>query len=163
MNIHFATKTLEEYVNQLSSKEPVPGGGSAAALTATLGVGLVSMVARYSMGRKTNTKTLDKKFSSILKQSETIRKRLLELTSLDSQAYLQVCAARSLDKKAQIKASQEARRVPLEICKLCFKALDLTPLLVSQGNSYLLPDVQVAIELLTAGFNGAIVMVRINS
>ncbi len=163
MKIHFAAKTLEEYLNQLSGKEPVPGGGSAAAFTAALGAGLVSMVTNYSIGRKANTKAIDKKLNTILKQSEVIRKRLLELTSLDSDAYLQLTAARSLDQKAQHQASKEARRVPLEVCNLCYKALDLTPFLVAQGNPYLLSDVQVAVELLMAGFNGAIIMVRINS
>ncbi|MEI7998794.1 MAG: cyclodeaminase/cyclohydrolase family protein [Candidatus Omnitrophota bacterium] len=163
MKIHFANKTLEEYLNQLSSKEPVPGGGSAAAVTAAMGAGLVSMVANYSIGRKANTKAIDKKLSSILKASEVIRKRLLVLASLDSEAYLQVCAARTLDQKVQRKASSEARAVPLEICKLCYKALELTPFLVSKGNPYLLSDVQVSLELLMAGFNGALVMVRINS
>ncbi len=163
MKINFSNKTLSAYLNQLSSKESVPGGGSAAGLTAALGVGLVSMVANYSIGRKTNTPASDKKFKTILQQSESIRKRLLELTSLDSEAYLELCAARSLDKKAQKRASKRARSVPLEICKLSYKALSLTPFLVSHGNPYLMSDVQVAIELLEAGFNGAMVMVRINS
>ena len=163
MKIQFSNKTLTEYLNQLSSKESVPGGGSAAALSAALGAGLVSMVAHYSIGRKANTAAMNRKFEAILKKSEIIRKRLLELASLDSEAYLQLCAARSLDKKAQKSASKAARMVPLEICKLCYQALDLTPFLVAQGNPYLLSDVEVSVELLTAGFNGDLVMVRINS
>ena len=157
MKVNFTHKTLQQYLNQLSSKKPVPGGGSAAALAAALGASLVSMVANYSIGRKANTKAIDRQLKGILKQSEAIRKRLLELASLDSQAYLQLMSARSA------KTSRKARAVPLEICKLCFKALDLTPFLVAKGNPYLLSDVQVAVELLEAGFNGAMVMVRINS
>lgn len=163
MKINFSNKTLSTYLNQLSSKESVPGGGSASGLTAALGAGLVSMATHYSIGRKTNTPATDKKLKAILKESESIRKRLLELASLDSQAYLELCSARSLDKKLQKQASQKARAVPLEICKLCYKALSLTPFLVSHGNPYLTSDVQVAAELLEAGFNGAMVMVRINS
>ena len=163
MKIDFTNKTLLGYLNQLSRKEPVPGGGSAAALTAALGAGLVSMVTNYSIGRKSNTPATDKKFKAILKQSELMRKRLLELASLDSQAYLQLCAARFLDQSAQKKASSKARAVPLEICKLCYRTLNLTPFLVAKGSPYLMSDIQVAIELLEAGFNGAMVMVRINS
>ncbi|MBF0489660.1 MAG: cyclodeaminase/cyclohydrolase family protein [Candidatus Omnitrophica bacterium] len=163
MKIQFSDTTLNDYLDQLSRKEPVPGGGSAAAVTAALGAGLVSMVANYSIGRKANTPEVDKKFNEILKKGEVSRKRFLELASLDSEAYLQLCAARSLDVKAQKKASQGARAVPLEICKLCYKTLDLIPFLVDKGNPYLLSDVEVAIELLNAGYNGAMVMVRINS
>jgi formiminotetrahydrofolate cyclodeaminase len=92
-----------------------------------------------------------------------MRHRLLELASLDSEAYLQVCKARTQDVKAQKTASKAARGVPLEICKLCYQGLDLTPFLVMKGNPYLLSDVEVAVELLSAGYNGAMVMVRINS
>jgi len=85
------------------------------------------------------------------------------LTSLDSEAYLRVTAARALDKKAQKQAAREAKAVPQEICKLCYKALQLTPYLADKGNPYLLSDVEVALELLMSAFNGARIMVRVNS
>jgi formiminotetrahydrofolate cyclodeaminase len=163
MAINFKNKTLQEYLDQLSRREPVPGGGSAAALTAALGAGLISMVTNYSIGRKANTKALDQRLNKLLGQSETIRLRLLELTSLDSEAYLKVSAARTLDKKAQKQAAREARAVPVEVCKLCYKALQLTPYLVEKGNPYLISDVEVALELLLSAFNASRVMVRVNS
>src|SRR5271156_2976276 len=101
MTINFKDKTLQEYLGQLSRREPVPGGGSAAALTAAMAVGLISMVTNYSIGRKANTEAVNRRLAKILEQSEPMRLRLLELTSLDSQVYLKVSAARSLDKKAQ--------------------------------------------------------------
>jgi len=39
-----------------------------------------------------------------------------------------------------------------------YQALDLTPFLVAKGNPYLLSDVEVAVELLEAGFMSSIVM-----
>ena len=163
MTINFKEKTLQEYLDQLSRREPVPGGGSAAALTAAMAVGLISMVTNYSIGRKSNTKAVDQRLTRILSQSEPIRLRLLELTSLDSEAYLKVSAARSLDKKAQRKAAKEAKAVPQEVCKLCFKAIQLTPYLADKGNPHLLSDVEVALELLLSAFYAARIMVRINS
>jgi formiminotetrahydrofolate cyclodeaminase len=163
MTINFKNKTLQEYLKQLSMCSPVPGGGSAAALTAALGSGLISMAANYSIGRKANTPAVEKRLAKILTHSESIRLRLLELTSLDSEAYLSVCAARSLDKKAQRQAARAARAVPQEICKLCYKAIQLTPYLAQKGSPYLLSDIEVAIELLFAAFNGARVMARANS
>lgn len=163
MTINFRNTTLQAYLDQLSRREPVPGGGSAAALTGALAVGLISMVANYSLGRKTNTKAVQHRLAKILKASESLRRRLLELTSLDSQAYLNVCQARSLDKKSQRRAAKEALAVSLEVCKLCHKAVLLTPFLAEKGNPYLLSDVEVALELLMAAFNGARIMVRINA
>jgi len=163
MSVNFRDKSLQEYLEQLSRREPVPGGGSTAAYTAAMAVGLISMVTNYSIGRKANTPAIEKKLAKILAQSELLRLRLLELTSLDSQAYLKVAAARSLDKKAQKQAAKEAKAVPVEICKLCYKALQLTPYLADKGNPYLISDVEVALELLMAAFNAARVMVRVNS
>jgi formiminotetrahydrofolate cyclodeaminase len=163
MTVNFKEKTLQDYTDQLSRREPVPGGGSAAALTAALGLGLISMVTNYSIGRKANTKAVEKRLAAIVAQSELMRLRLLELTSLDSEAYLKVTEARSLDKRAQREAAKYARAVPKEICALCYKAVGLTPYLVEKGNPYLVSDVEVALELLTSAFNGARVMVRVNS
>ena len=163
MTINFKNRTLQEYLDRLSAREPVPGGGSAAALTGALAAGLISMVANYSVNRKTNTKAVQLRLERILQSSETIRRRLLVLTSLDSEAYLKLSAARTLDKKAQSKAAKQALAVPQEVCKLCHKAILLTPVLADKGNPYLLSDVEVAIELLTAAFSGARIMVRTNS
>ena len=163
MSINFKNRTLQEYLDQMARREPVPGGGSAAALTGAMGVALISMVTNYSLGRKANTKAIEKRLTGILKQSEPMRLRLLELASLDSEAYLKVSAARSLDKKAQRKAASQARAVPQEVCQLCQKAVGLTPYLVEKGNLYLFSDIEVALELLLSAFNAARVMVRINS
>ena len=162
MPVNFDRFTLVQYLDQLSTKEPVPGGGSAAAYAAALGTGLLSMVANYSLGRKANTKTVEARLLRSRTASEVIRKRLLALTSLDSEAYLQIVAARSKDNKTQRLASRNAAKVGEEICRLCYKAMDLTPFLVEKGNPYLLSDVEVAVELLRAGYNGSMVMVKIN-
>ena len=163
MAINFKNKTLQEYLDQLARREPVPGGGSTAAFTAAMGLGLISMVTNYSIGRKSNTKAMDKRLAAILAKSEPMRLRLLELTSLDSEAYLKITAARALDRRAQDQAARAARAVPVEICELCYKAIQLTPYLADKGNPYLLSDVEVAIELLMSAFNSARIMVRVNS
>ncbi len=163
MSFNFENHSLSQYLDQMARREPVPGGGSAAALTAAMGASLIAMVANYSIGRKSNTKTLEVKLAKVVQSADSARLRLLELTTLDAHAYLKVSAARKLDAKAQKAAAKEARAVPQEVCKLCYKVVQLAPLLVEQGNPYLLSDIEVAVELLAAAFNSAKVMVRINS
>ena len=160
--VNFKHVTLSAYLEQMSSREPVPGGGSAAALTAALGAGLISMVTRFSIGRKANTQAVEKRLANILRTSEAMRKRLLVLTTLDSQAYLKIVAARNLDARARKKAARGAAAVGKEVCRLCYKAVDLTSFLAAKGNPHLMSDIEVALELLKAAFNASMVMVQVN-
>ena len=43
---------MDEYLDELSSGAPVPGGGSVAALTTALGASLLVMVTNLTIGRK---------------------------------------------------------------------------------------------------------------
>jgi glutamate formiminotransferase/formiminotetrahydrofolate cyclodeaminase len=157
----YANVTLKEYLDELASKNPTPGGGSAAALTAALGATLLSMVANYSKGRS-GKPAVEKRIQKTLNESERFRKRLLRLVDLDAQAYLKVVQTRRGPEKAKKAARKKAREVPFEICRVCYSALDLAPVLVRDGNPYLLSDIQCAVELLLAGFNAAMVNVEIN-
>ena len=157
----YKNHTLEEYLNVLARKEPVPGGGSVAALTAATGAALVSMVANYSKG-KSNSQRVENKISGILKDSEQIRKRLLVLVDLDAQTYLRVVKTKSASPQVKKRALRQAAKVPGEVCRLCYKAIQLTPYLVKEGNKYLLSDVRVAIELFEAAFYAARINVEVN-
>lgn len=162
MSVNFSHYSLARYLDQISVKEPIPGGGSASAYTAALGVALLAMVGNYSIGRKNNSMATDARLAKSLKSLDVIRKRLLVLTTLDSRAYLEIVAARKKDKKIQDKASRAAAKIGKEICQLCFKALNIAPFLVERGNPYLVSDVHVAVELLEAGFKGSMVMIKVN-
>jgi methenyltetrahydrofolate cyclohydrolase len=157
----FKDHTLKEYLDQLAARAPVPGGGSAAALSSALGAALVIMVTQYSMG-KGKSKAIEARFSKIIAKAEAIRERLLALVDEDAQAYLGVVAARKQDPKAQKLAARTAAKVPKEICTLSYQTVELTPFIVEHGNPYLMSDVEVAIELLLAGYHSAIVMVKAN-
>ena len=157
----FKDHTLSEYLDRLSAREPVPGGGSAAALSSALGAGLIAMVTQYSLG-KGKPAAVEAKLNKILVKAVDIRSQLFEMVDEDAKAYLDVVAARKLDKNAQKKAAQKAFAVPRLICRLSYQAVELTPYLVDNGNPYLMSDVEVALELLLAGYHSAIVMVKAN-
>ena len=48
----FTKKSCEEFVSVLATKEPVPGGGGAAALVGAVGVALGNMVGSLTVGKK---------------------------------------------------------------------------------------------------------------
>ena len=76
----FSGLSLKEYLEKLSSDAPVPGGGSVAAYTASLAMGLSQMVARIALSRKKKTGL------SAEEEADAQRRRTLEevLHSLDT-------------------------------------------------------------------------------
>ncbi len=154
----FKNHTLTQYLAVLSKKEPTPGGGSAAALTGATGTGLLLMVTEYSKGRQGNTKAVETRLTRIAAQAKALRDDLLKHVDLDAEAYTQVVRARKLSQREQNAADRNARKVSKNIAKLCYKAVKLAPFLAEKGNPYLISDVAVAVELLLAGYNGAMVL-----
>lgn len=47
----YCNKTLRGYLDDLAAKLPAPGGGSAAALTASEAAALISMVINFTIGK----------------------------------------------------------------------------------------------------------------
>jgi len=157
----YQTQSLKTFLDQLSAHSPVPGGGSAAALTAALGAALISMAAHYALKR--NLPRADESLvRRVLKSSERIRGRLQVLVDQDAQAYLQVVETRKASLSRKRAALRQAGRVPLDVARLCYEALDLLPPLVEKGSPYLLSDVAVAGEFLLAAFKAAMINVRVN-
>ncbi len=142
-------------------KTPVPGGGSAAALVASLGVSLISMAANFSLGKNSSQK-VDQRIKKILKTSERIRKRLLTLVDLDAEAYLRVVKSKKSPQQLKKMALLSAQAVPWEVGQLCFQAILLTPYLVKSGNKNLLSDLRIAVEFLWAAFQSSMINVQIN-
>ena len=144
----YKNKSVEKYLDDLAARLPAPGGGSGAALTAGLGAALIGMVINFTLG-KSKYANYQKDLTKMLSVSEGIRKRFLELVDLDVAAF-------------KSKDINEALAVPLEVSRLCFKALRLCPPLVKKGNINLISDVAVAAILLEAGFSSALFNVNIN-
>ena len=157
----FREHTLSAYSRQLSLKIPAPGGGSAAALVAAIGSSLMCMVVRYSQKRK-HSRAVESRLADCLRRAEKIRRRLLVLVDLDAKAYLQLTKTPKTDAVRYAQALRRAQAVPLEIGKLCYAAIQLTPFLARKGNPYLLSDVRCAVEMLLAAFQSAMANVEAN-
>ncbi len=160
--MNFNQSTLKEYTDLMAQREPVPGGGSAAALCAALGVALMVKVARYSIGAKSNTRRVDNRLAVLLKSSTTMQQRLLQLTTLDAEAYGGIVASRTKGAREKKEALRFAVSVGREICRLCYRAVDMSAFLVTYGNPRLLSDVEAAVEFLMAGHSAARAMLRVN-
>ena len=112
----YATKTIQQYIRDLSKKKPIPGGGSVAALTAAMATALISMAANY---------TSNKEASQVLRKVKALQKRLLNLSDLDIDAYLKVTKARKKGWRDYQSALKVATKVPLEVCLYCNRGLSI--------------------------------------
>ncbi|ACB84024.1 cyclodeaminase/cyclohydrolase family protein [Natranaerobius thermophilus] len=168
-------KTVEEFLEVLSSKEPAPGGGSVSALAGSLGSCLTTMVGNLTIGKKryrnldeAEQRELDEKFEQVQK----IKTNLDNLIDRDKEAFDEVMAAVKMPKETEEekakrrealqKATQTALEVPLETARECLKVLQLQEAFARNGNPNAITDVGVGALMAYAGIEGAIYNVKIN-
>jgi formiminotetrahydrofolate cyclodeaminase len=163
--------TVQDFVRELSSANPTPGGGSVAALCGALGAALSAMVSRLTVGNE----RFKKAWSSMeegMGAADELSGRFLELVQEDSDAYQGVMAAfqlpqetdtqRSSREVAVEEAMKKAATVPLQTLRAAEKLIHLAREAVQQGNPNAITDAGAALQL--AGTTAAVAEynVRIN-
>ena len=164
-------KRVDEFINEVASASPAPGGGSVSALVGALGAGLTSMVCHLTIGRKKYA-SVGEQMASVLRRAEDIRRELTSLVEQDTQAFTGVMAAYALPKRTEEEKArrtdaiqQEMRQatlVPLRVMELCVDGLSLAKVVTESGNSNSISDAGVGALLLHAASLGAHLNVRIN-
>ncbi len=167
----FADLTIGEFIEALSSGEPVPGGGSASAIAGALGAALVSMVATLSEGRQkyeAYAPTLER----AKEEAWRLKLELLDLADRDAQAYAGYGSAlrmprdtdeqRDTRKSAIEAAARVAAEVPLQSVLACVRVVEAAESLAGRSNLNAASDVLVAAFLGEAAARGAAENVRIN-
>ena len=143
---------IKSYLEKLRKKCPVPGGGSAAALSGALGAALIEMSAAYSVKNSPKQKKIKKALSDIKK----IRKKLEKQIDADGKAYNYYRKTRTDN------ALKKAAEAPLTVCSLCGEALSIGVFIAKNGNINLKSDAVSGGYYLLAGFNGAALSVEEN-
>ncbi|MDD5428917.1 MAG: cyclodeaminase/cyclohydrolase family protein [Candidatus Omnitrophica bacterium] len=157
-------RPIRDYLNDLAARKPAPGGGSAAALSASIGAGLMSMVANYTVGNP-KYKESEERAAQILKNAEEFRTRLQALVDKDVEAYEKLSAGMkgaAKDPAALDKLYKEAMTPPFEICKITAEALKVCEELAECGNKNLITDTAIAAILLEGAFFSAKFNVYVN-
>lgn len=160
----YIKESLKKYLDDLASRKPAPGGGSAAALVAALGASLISMVANFTIGKE-KYKQIKGKMQKILTKSEDLKLAMEKLIDEDVKVYKrlsEIYKSKQKDSSVIQVALKEAASVPFEVCRLSVDAMKLCPVLAREGNPNLISDVDVAVHLLNAAFLSGLVNVEIN-
>jgi glutamate formiminotransferase/formiminotetrahydrofolate cyclodeaminase len=162
---------LTEFVDELSSDSPAPGGGSVAALAGSLSAALSSMVAALTWS-KTGLEAARPAMKEIGVEGQRLKDWFLEAVDRDTDAFNAVLAAMRLPRKtdeeararraAIEKANQSAARVPLEVVERSVRALELALAVAKDGNPNSISDAGVAGACALAAAEGAALNVRIN-
>ena len=167
----YIDEPIRKYIEEASSSQPTPGGGSIAAMAGALAGSMMNMVCNFTIGKKAYQE-VDAKAKALLNQGIALTNDMLNLAVEDTEAYAEVSKAYGLprgteeEKKARSQAIQEACKlalqVPSKVMIASAKMLNLLSELVDIGNKNLITDTGVAALMSLAAVESAILNVRIN-
>jgi glutamate formiminotransferase/formiminotetrahydrofolate cyclodeaminase len=154
-------------VERVASAEPVPGGGSVAALAGALGAALGQMAIRITKDKKNHSRYADR-YMDALDRLGPYTSTLLEFIDADAEAYGRVLAAYKLPKGSpeREKAIQDglirATEIPSGTASCAGEALRVMEELRSIIHVNVASDFQVGIQMLRSCMRGAIANMRTN-
>jgi formiminotetrahydrofolate cyclodeaminase len=167
----YLEETLQRYLDDLASAQPVPGGGSTAALSGAMGAALASMVCRITMGKPAYV-DVQPEIEALLDKTEYLRNRFQQLMQEDIEAYGKLAASyrlpRETDQERTFRSEEiqnqlvEAAGVPLEVVESAAQLITLCQRIAEIGSSNILSDAETAAILASSSGQGAAFMVRIN-
>ncbi len=162
---------LEQFIDDVASSSPAPGGGSVAAAAGALASALSSMVCRLTIGKK-KFKEAEDELKGVLEKAEQIRKEMQEFIIKDAESFDKVMDAFKLTKYTEEEiqkrnsAIQEATKgailIPLQVMEKGVEALRLSMVVVEKGNPNMVSDAGVSALMAKTAVEGAYLNVRIN-
>lgn len=163
--------TNRQFVDELSTDSPAPGGGSVAALCAAQGAALGAMVANLTVGKKKYA-AVQERMKDVAEAAQELKDVFLAAIDDDTAAFNAVMAAFGLPKgtpdeaaardRAIAAATLRATLVPLSVLENVPAALALAAEVAESGNANSLSDAGVAALTLMTGAEGAYYNVLIN-
>jgi formiminotetrahydrofolate cyclodeaminase len=166
---------VNEFIDEVASSSPAPGGGSVSALASSIGLALTEMVGVFSNTKK-KFKALEQvfqdEFNLVLEHFAMYKKEMVSLIDKDTEAFNLIMAAFKLPKETEedkakrleaiTEATKEAVKVPYRVAELSMQAMNELNIILVHGNRNTLSDLGVSVLMLHAGIEGAILNVKIN-
>ena len=163
---------IEEFLEELASSSPIPGGGGAAALAGACSVALASMVCNLTIGKK-RYQAVEEEIRSDLAYLEEMREIFLSFMEKDEEVFLPLSKAYALPKNTEEEKTQRDRvmrellknaaEVPLRLLELSDTVLDTIENVANKGSKLAISDAGVAACYMETCARGAVMNVRINT
>ena len=160
-------ETCLNFTNRLAAREPVPGGGGAAALIGALAAALCSMAGNYSTDKK-SAEGHEQELRDAIDKAEELRMRLLALVDADAEAFAPLAAAWKLPKdevgKAALQqATLDACVAPMDMLQSCAELVPALETIRRYGAKSLQSDVGCAASALAAALECAGMNLLVNT
>jgi len=158
----YAQKTIEDFLDDLSSSNSIPGGGSAAALSGALNAAVVSFIANLTIGKK-KYEEVETEAQEILTESEELKKEMLLMIDQDSKILSNILESYKAGDQEKVKSvCQDAVEFSMEMTKKAVRLMRLSLEISEIGNRMLASDFEVAAYIGDAAVGSAVANVKIN-
>lgn len=163
--------TIKEFLAKTAGSDPVPGGGSIAALNAAIAASLAEMVANLTVGKK---KYEDKEslMKEVIQTANHYQGGFIKDIDADSDAYNEVFAAFKLPKETDEEkakrseaiqvATKVAAEVPMSVARKAFTIMETIEVVAEHGNQNAVTDACVSMMTARTAVLAAILNVKIN-
>jgi formiminotetrahydrofolate cyclodeaminase len=156
-------QTIADYLAELASKAPTPGGGAAVGVTAAQAAALLEMALRV-----TGPLAWGEAGAALEMELAKARVRFLDLAEDDARAFDAVMAAFRMKKDDPARAAtlehalKEATRVPLDAMRSLAALYPAARTILTQVKRHVVSDVGVAVRFADAALAASAYTVRIN-
>ena len=123
---------MDEFLNELSSKAAVPGGGGASGYAAALGMALGTMVANLTTGKKKYAE-YQEEIEDIIDKSQILTGELAEFMDKDAESFEPLSKAYGLPKDTEEQIQEkdrimeaallDASKTPLELMEKIYESM----------------------------------------
>ncbi|GFP76749.1 cyclodeaminase/cyclohydrolase family protein [Clostridium fungisolvens] len=173
--MYFKDKSINDFIDELSSSSPVPGGGGAAAVSASLSTALSSMVFNLTVNKKAFASVSENEKDTVFTAMDNCKKKtedFLNFIDKDGEAFSSLMSAYKLPKdteenlavrEEQIQAGlQNAMLVPLSLATELVDVMENIKTAAIYGNTNVISDAGVSAILAYASIESSILNVMVN-
>jgi methenyltetrahydrofolate cyclohydrolase len=171
MTEQLINQPLKQFLDELASGAPTPGGGAVAALSGAMAAGLLTMVCDLTIGKKGYVE-FEGEAGRLRERAEALRAELQSLAQADVDVFDHLSAAYKLPRTTDADAAsrraaiqqvtRQATEIPLRVARAATALLPLCAPLARHGNRNAVSDVGVAVLLVQAAVPAALLNVEIN-
>lgn len=167
----FSSLTIRQFLEDLGSTSPAPGGGSVSAISAALASRLTEMVANLTLGREKYAQNQEA-MSRAISTARSLSDEFMVLAESDTEAFNRFMKALSLPrnteeektlrKTAMQDALKDSTRIPLQVINSIRRLSENSLSVALYGNTNAITDAAVSALLADAAAKGAALNARIN-